>query len=127
MNYGLNIEYAGLVHSHSVLTPSEYVAYERQPEVTFQCTVTVPGLKSIGVHVDGEQLGTTALSDRGITISGTVTLGDTYQRNITISAIQANKNTTIECFVPGAGNDTATFMVQGRSYYHNYRNMCIYA
>ncbi len=101
----------------------EYVAYEGQPEVTFQCTITLPGLRFLSVLVDGEELGTASLSDRGITISNPVLLGGTatYQQlSITISATQANRNTTIECF--GLGNaiigDTAacTFKVQGIQY-----------
>ncbi len=116
------IIYTVLVHTHAVLTPSEYVAYEEQLEFTFQCTVTLPGLRLLPVLVDGEQLGTESLNQRGITISDPVQLGDTtsHQLNITISATQANGNTTIECFGFGFGNGivsnttTCTFMVQGK-------------
>ncbi len=108
--------------SFAVLTPLEYVAYEEQPEFTFQCTVTLPGLRSLSVLVDGEQLGTESLNQRGITISEPMQLGDTtsHQLNITISATEANGNTTIVCIATGNAiiSDTATctFKVQGRSY-----------
>ncbi len=43
-----------------------------------------------------------------------------YQRNITISATQVNKNTTLQCIGSRNGevaiSNSATFMVQGRSW-----------
>ncbi len=115
-----------LVHSHSVLTPSEYVAYEGQPEVTFQCTVTLPGVPVFVVHVDGIQLDI-GLNDRGITLSGPMQLGDTtsYQQNITIAVTQLNEDTTIQCYgaefsggtLTGTNIAIATFKVQGKVLY----------
>ncbi len=114
-----------LVHSHSVLTPSEYVAYEEQPEFTFQCTVTGPGVQfQFLIRVDGEPLSTGSLITRGITISEPMQLGSTasHQVNITVPATQLNKDTTIDCrgLLSSGGPNTATnraiatFNVQGK-------------
>ncbi len=106
-----------LAHSHAVLTPPEYVASEGQPNVTFQCTATGPGLDP-GLYATADDQND--LSDRGIKLSKTVRLNaTTLQLNITISAILDNKNTTLQCY--GTRNNRsesfisndATFMVQG--------------
>ncbi len=118
-----------LVHSHSVLTPSEYVAYEGQPEFTFQCTVTGPGVQFIVVRVDCQQLDSQSVDMQGITSSDPVQLGNTtsHQVNITIPATLLNEDTTIDCLgvlSSGVTNSVtnraiATFKVQGKVLYYS--------